>query len=550
MLKLNYACFWKPDAIVKYSGVLDMMGMNSLSGLVGKQIGTGQHWMFSPWRELTFVHAVQQPITKSGAAIFPAVAEINADRNYAENFATINTKLLVHGPSTGQLDIEARWTEPIDDTITEITDAVIASANQINVATVAKVNHFTTLYPVFNYVFGDVGGVKNNPFPGIRHMFNDTKHRNIIYNTIATTRYKENFFNLIAQREKDKIDFPLIRKSADSVVVNVPSSARPSAPEIAYIIPTFEWDRLTKGSTIFTGRASGLRIYLKRPWFSSGEGEQLAVIIGYPGLAKDSPYTTWGTDPSKLSAKLEGGYNATTPTAAVFLKPDTVIAAPLSAVSDLGNVNMVAGVAYNVGLHKFDTERQLYYVDIMLNVGFAYYPFIKLALARYQKDSVKKENTDCCLSPIVVTDYVQIPPPRASSLETKGSKNNIVVAISGTVPAISNAGSMFRTKVEFTIEAIEAASTENIHINLGSKPVDTYSYVLTEADIKNFAFYHGHPFTLPSEYASKPYRVTVKEYEMIEYDRLKPNPNPGGVNLGAMPTKDRLVFADVYEVNK
>ena len=100
--------------------------------------------------------------------------------------------------------------------------------------------------------------------------------------------------------------------------VDLACSTRPVAPEVAYIIPTFEWDRLTKGSTIFTGRASGLRIYLKRPWFNSGEGEQLAVIVGYPGLAKDAPYTTWGTDPTKISAKLEGGYNSTTPTTSVF----------------------------------------------------------------------------------------------------------------------------------------------------------------------------------------------------------------------------------------
>jgi hypothetical protein len=546
MLKLNYACFWKPDDLVKNSGILDMMGMNSLSGPVGEAIGKGQHWMFSPWRELTFVHAVQQPVAKFGATALPAIAEISADKNFGDSFATLNTKLLVHGPSTGQLDTEARWKEPIDDISMEITNSIIASANQINIPFVSKVRQFTTLYPVFEYVFGNTKDVKNNPFPGIRHMFNDTKHRNVIYNIIASTRYKENFFNLI----KNKTDFQLTHKSTDSTLVNVLSSARPAAPEIAYIIPTFEWERATKGNTIVTGRASGLRIYIKRPWFSSGEGEQLAVIVGYPGLAKDTPYTTWGTDPSKLSAKLEGGFNATTPTTTVFLKPDTVITTPLSAVSDAGNTNMVVGVAYNVGLHKFDTERQLYYVDIMLNVGLAYFPFIKLALARYQKDSVIKDGKDCCLSPIVVTDYVQVPPPRASSLETKGSKNNIVVAISGSLPNVKPSAPDYITKVEFTIEAIETAASENIHISLGSTPIATHSEIIRPGEIKNFAFYYSHPFTLPEAYATKPYRVTVKEYEVLELDHFKPNPNPAGQTFGGPMMKDRLVFADVYEVNK
>ncbi len=147
------------------------------------------------------------------------------------------------------------------------------------------------------------------------------------------------------------------------------------------------------------------------------------------------------------------------------------------------------------------------------------------------------------------TDYIQVPPPRASSLETqKGSKNNIVVAISGTTPAVSNAGSMFRTRVEFVIETMDIPSSESAHITVNPTPIDSYSYVINEGDVKNFAFYHSHAFNLPSEYASKPYRVKVLEYEMIEYDRKKPD--PGGYNTGNMRTKDRLVFADVYEVNK
>jgi len=88
------------------------------------------------------------------------------------------------------------------------------------------------------------------------------------------------------------------------------------------------------------------------------------------------------------------------------------------------------------------------------------------------------------------------------------------------------------------------------HISINAKPIDSYTYVLTEADIKNYIFNHNHQFTLPAIYASTPYRVKVLEYEMIVYDPLKPNPNPGGVNFGSMPMKDRLVFADVYVVNQ
>jgi hypothetical protein len=104
--------------------------------------------------------------------------------------------------------------------------------------------------------------------------------------------------------------------------------------------------------------------------------------------------------------------------------------------------------------------------------------------------------------------------------------------------------------VEFIIEPIDVPASEGTHISLSRRPIDSNSYVLNANDIKNFGFYHSHNFNLPDAYASKPYRVKVLEYESIIYDYEKPNPNPAGANFGTMPMKDRLVFADVYEVNK
>ncbi len=538
IFKMNYACFWRPDDIVKYSGILDMMGMSSLTGPAGDRIQKGQHWMFSPWREITFVHAVQQPISAFGSNKFPLIAAIEPDRNYGDNFASLNSKLSVHGPSTGQLDIEGSWTEWVDDILYE--DPAKKDDLQ-KIPTTAKVFHFTTLYPVFEYIFGDVGPVKKNPFPGIRHLFNDTKHRRVKYKTIATTRYRENFYQLIEDKKEAVL---LTREHNYEKEVIIPSSTRPAAPEVAYIIPTFEWNRTTKGSTTTTGRASGLRIYLKRPWYSSGEGEQLAVVLGLQISDNISsgnvPVSTWGTDPTKVSSPLAGGTRLAL-TSFVNVKDDHVDPMVSAAESETAKVTVAA---FDV---KYDIERKLYYADIMLNVLATYYPFVRLSLARYQRQSVRKNGTDCCLSAIVQADYIQVPAPRASSLEYKGGKTNIVVAISGTAAAVSNAGSMFRTRVEFIIEPIEVPTSESVHITLNTPPIDSYSYTLKEADIKNFLFYHSHAFSLPAAYASTPYRVKVLEYEMIEYDRLKPNPNPGGQVFGTMPTKDRLVFADVYE---
>jgi hypothetical protein len=55
---------------------------------------------------------------------------------------------------------------------------------------------------------------------------------------------------------------------------------------------------------------------------------------------------------------------------------------------------------------------------------------------------------------------------------------------------------------------------------------------------------------LPAEYANKPYRISIKEYEILELDKEKPNPNPAGQSFGGPRVGERMVFADVYEINK
>ena len=537
IFKMNYASYWRPDDLIKKSGILDMMGLNNLTGTVGQRIARGQHWMFSPWREITFVHAVQQPISVDASGKkYPAIVNIVPDRDYGDNFSWLNTQLLIHGPSTGQFDLDADWQDWIDD--------VNEPALQI-VDVKAKVIHFTTPYLVFDYIFGDLNGIKNNPFKALKHTFNDTKHRFVNYHSIATTRYREYFFNLI--KEKGAA-FKLTTEGNILSKVNILSSARPAAPQVEYVIPTFEWSRATTGKKTVTGRISGLRVYLKRPWYSSGEGEQLAVVIYMKAITDNLPgsdktvYTTWGTDPTKLSGALPNGITPSH-TDFVNLKNENKDY-PISTVEH--PTAKVAVAAYDV---KYDEERQLYYADIMFNIGTAYYPFIRLALAAYQRHSVRKNNTDCCLSPIVQPDYIQIPAPRTSSIEFGNSKNIVTVAIAGTIAKLAQVPE-YRSKVKFIIESLDIPASEETHISLNTKPIDSHEYILKPGDFNNYLFLHSHQFQLPAAWASKAYRIKVLEYEMITYDPLKPNPNPGGVNFASMPMKERLVFADVYEVNK
>ena len=83
--------------------------------------------------------------------------------------------------------------------------------------------------------------------------------------------------------------------------VSIPSAAKPPAPVIRYLIPAFAWQRkTTKKLSLSVRRANTLRVYLERPWFQTGEGELLGVVVGtpVPGPQPDRPFVTgYGRDP-------------------------------------------------------------------------------------------------------------------------------------------------------------------------------------------------------------------------------------------------------------
>ncbi len=129
-----------------------------------------------------------------------------------------------------------------------------------------------------------------------RHELGDTKRHIVRYTAVATSRYREYF-------DQD-LDFT---RSSEPMVVDVPASGRPLAPDIVYVVPTFGWQRQgdtnMKRSIRYGG---GLRVWLNRPWFSSGTGELLGVALwnsangpldGANREKYKNVFTQWGMDP-------------------------------------------------------------------------------------------------------------------------------------------------------------------------------------------------------------------------------------------------------------
>ena len=206
------------------------------------------------------------------------------------------------------------------------------------------------------------------------------------------------------------------------MTISVLNSARPAAPKPLYVIPSFGWELTTEGAwTVSKRSGGGLRVYLDRPWFSSGEGELLAAVLwgcapppgtsitgwAVPDFLKGY-VTQWGKDPI---------WSAAAPPSQAVPLPDhfrnaVAVGAELT-LDELSNRPFIPFTAVGHQVAYDDTRgRRLWYCDIEMDMGEAYFPFVRLALARYQPQSVANAH----LSRVVLVDFVQLMPDRSASI--------------------------------------------------------------------------------------------------------------------------------------
>lgn len=529
----------------------------------------GLHWMLTPFRELTLVHAVRQPLQAL------SFTSLHAERALGQTFAMIvdSATVVVDGKSTGKIAVKAAWQEPIDAPKEPTWRTVAAKAEPFEVPVVQTETHIL------------LSG---------RHEFGDTKYRQVTYRFVATTRFRE-YFDLqqsknvslsgtaqqvldadgvaegsevvkkldlsqqyvrdtdyamsyglgriarvaggaIADGQTVHVDYELstVRESAPQVI-NVLNAARPAAPSVLYVLPTFKWETAPADTTTASRisskrRGRGLRVYMERPWWSSGDGELLGVVLwpgptssGVPPTVPDKlrPYVTqWGVDPV-----WKAGTTSALPTLAAF-KLATSKKTDLS-LDELADVTVsVAGHA--VG---FDEQRRLWYCDIEIDAGASsYFPFVRLALARFQPKSVQ----DAHLSRVVLADFAQLAPDRSATLAFAPQKpTSVSVGLSGVSYASSAAGTgpgVVEVSVEERLAGVEG--------DLGWVPVPGLlgrpTALLPQPGARGATQWAGQ-VTLPAARGSRPFRLVIREFE-----RFRPAAGQGLVR--------RLVYADALEI--
>lgn len=413
-----------------------LVSTNTLIETLRRNLIQGEESTVTPDRDVTFIHATQRPVDGPRFGRKPRVArqlnEVGAE--------LIDEEFYLHIASTGRVEFTATWDDIVDTPGTPAWTTAKSALPPFGYNLMESDSSALGQAGVPESYWRDDPRAGNTPVKQKRrdetkrrqgptvHAFKDTKYREVVYTARAISR----FGDFMPKRIKDNTDAQT--KSAQSHKLIVLNSAPPAAPVVRYIVPTFrhiEGERRTRQHV-----AGGLRIYLERPWFSSGRHEKLAIVL-YPADLTSAPpelsnfVTEWGFNPRKL-----GGATSLRPVLEDFGgQHERVVACNITLYSgqkadpDIGGA-IPPPLTANVSLATYDIEldakNDALVCDIEINPGRAYFPCVRLGLARYQDNSLD----GAYLSPIVLADFVQLTPGRTVSITPVGAGRHRV-AVTG-----------------------------------------------------------------------------------------------------------------------
>ena len=346
----------------------------------------GRHPLVTPAISVQVTHAVRKPLRDPDASL-------TAVRDPGATAATLLPTIDLFGvdaESTSKLELSADWTE-FDDAITtevkgrSIRDIVIDRGDR---------------------AFADP----------ITHEFGDTRHRRVRYTPRAVSRFRHCFYEF----EPDEW---FVATPTNVTTTSILSSAVPPILRSPAAASALRWSSAedTAAGTITRVRDGLIRVAMERPWFASGEGEMVAVIV-----AADVPVPNLHDLVSEVGA--DPIWQAGAPPR--WLKPDRLTDAAGAAVQLLlpGLSDPVLAIPYPV---SFDAIRDRWVCDI----GFRdfgdtiYAPLVRLALARYQPESLD----GCLVSGVTRTDFVAALPSR--SLSIRIADGRVEALLAGVGPA-------------------------------------------------------------------------------------------------------------------
>ncbi|HEX8981268.1 MAG TPA: hypothetical protein VF792_00735 [Ktedonobacterales bacterium] len=545
----------------------------------------GGHHQLTPGRRVRLTHAVQKPIGH------PQIVTLSANRAPGATKAALTGEMRVHGPSSAKIDLFATWAEIAD--APEIDEGYTTKPTSMHVeeAPLHDAQGYGQIYAAGNPP-RPVGQYASDPdrvvFAGGAqplHEFHDTKHHVVSYSAVATSRFSDYFTNgkLFRQPDGTMSATPLkFTRESNVIQTHVPSSARPAAPNVRYVLPTFGWERQTSTNVKVSLRhGRGLRVYLEGPWFSSGEDELLGVVlysgpasnatktlpgfthsehaVGSAGIAKESLtidakgagvadmskalahvalspqlsntdreryksyITQWGVDPIWSSASMYA-----LPALGSF--PSNVAQADGLSIPEANITFAVAGHAV-----KYDRHRGLWYCDLVVDCGDTYMPFIRLALARFQPHSISGME----LSHVVLCDCAQLAADRAAIVTVDPYHPYLLnVTVSGPTPIAPRP-----TQVDISVQRrLPDVQSDLSWQTVGSDVaiVSRSTVAVPEADSGSTAWQGTISFAPNASLDG--FRLVIQEYEVLDGD---PDATPA---TSEGKVVHRLIYADIIEL--
>ena len=531
---------------------------------------------YAPYRVITLTHAVQQPYPpNAGVVIKPQPAA----RNPGDTSVTFTGSFSVDGGTANGVVLTTSWADKVD---TELTNGVEVMTDGTNIRFETKsgrIAEWTLATSDSNCSFpaGTTAasqGATGPIAPPLVQQCGDTKTRQIFFRATSTSRFREFFpASLQSNAENFQSSSPQMPLTGSDLLttdtgVRVLATARPNPPTILYVVPTYQWGSYTSSSTTLNSRVGrGLRVFVDRPWFTTGDTEMLGVVVtsavnsSTPTPANIAHYVSqWGQDPIRFpqsdtlppcidQTQLQGG-------------------TPYTNVSLLENGAQVTVVAYPPT--AFDPTRNLWYFDIEFAAIAVEAPFVRLALMRFQPNAlvstVSPNVYDLRVSNVVLADMVKLSADRTATYTVNGA-GSVTVTVTGHVHANASwtpgnpaSSASYGRAVYAQIQELPAGVTnpgEFDWTTIGS-PIPL-TPTQTQGTGSTTISYVGSIAKPTGLLAGTKHQLLITEHEVFETDAAVafPTPSggqtigsavqnfPGNIALANTSTTSRVVFSDV-----
>jgi hypothetical protein len=282
--------------------------------------------------------------------------------------------------------------------------------------------------------------------------------------------------------EVDFIRLPITRRSDEAgaapVLVTIPNSAVPDALLVEEVLPAFQRRTFDEGDTygvFHEGQA--VRVWLRGPWFTTGNGELLGVLVGE---REDGPLNEVARD--ALSPLGPSG-------------PVTVDDFP-NAVDTRATLPGHPGVGVAGHEVRFDADRNLWFADVAISADLGYRSFIKLAFVRYQPVSIAR----AFIGEPVITEPIRLGATRQAQITRVGS--DVEIHVNGY--ELGN-----RMTAQFQYADPDISDPDLCWVDIGAPTVLTKTPPGSLSDLVEWRA------TLPLPVDSRPVRVVVEDAERL-----------------------------------